>query len=89
MTATTKSEATTTELANSLAALPPLPATAHEILDCFGDGFLEPEIGGIRKAQQFCTDARVVFDDGGDLVGIDELVTKAGQYFMRGRRKRR
>ena len=43
MTATTKSEATTTELANSLAALPPLPATAHEILACFGDEFIDAD----------------------------------------------
>ncbi|MDX1516895.1 MAG: HDOD domain-containing protein [Woeseiaceae bacterium] len=41
MSAVTKSTSTTTNLAKSLSALPPLPATAQEILTCFGDEFID------------------------------------------------
>lgn len=41
-TATDISE-TSTNLAQSIAALPPLPATAQQILTCFGDEFIDAE----------------------------------------------
>jgi len=41
MTAAIETRSTTKELAKSIAALPPLPATAQEILTCFGDEFID------------------------------------------------
>ena len=35
--------ATATRIAQSIAALPPLPATAQEILTCFGDEFIDAD----------------------------------------------
>jgi len=43
MTQTTEAKSTTTNLAKSVAALPPLPATAQEILACFGDEFIDAD----------------------------------------------
>lgn len=41
MTAATETSETATSLAKSIMALPPLPATAQEILTCFGDEFID------------------------------------------------
>lgn len=41
MTAATDTSETAANLAKSIMALPPLPATAHEILTCFGDEFID------------------------------------------------
>ncbi|MDX1500336.1 MAG: HDOD domain-containing protein [Woeseiaceae bacterium] len=41
MTAATNTNDTATRFAQSIAALPPLPATAQEILTCFGDEFID------------------------------------------------
>lgn len=41
MTAATDSAETSTRLARAIAALPPLPATAQQILTCFGDEFID------------------------------------------------
>lgn len=41
MTAATHTSETATRFAQSIAALPPLPATAQEILTCFGDEFID------------------------------------------------
>lgn len=41
MTAVTDSTETAERLAQSIATLPPLPATAQEILTCFGDEFID------------------------------------------------
>lgn len=41
MTVATDIESTATNLAKSIASLPPLPATAQEILTCFGDEFID------------------------------------------------
>jgi len=41
MTAVTDSTDTSNEFAKSIMALPPLPATAQEILTCFGDEFID------------------------------------------------
>jgi len=43
MTAATDTSHTATNLAKSIMALPPLPATAQEILTCFGDEFIDAE----------------------------------------------
>ncbi len=43
MTAATETSDTATNLAKSIMALPPLPATAQEILTCFGDEFIDAE----------------------------------------------
>ena len=40
---TTDTTDTATRLAQSIAALPPLPATAQEILTCFGDEFIDAD----------------------------------------------
>ena len=40
-TAATENTATAVRIAESMAALPPLPATAQEILTCFGDEFID------------------------------------------------
>ncbi len=42
-TATSDTNSTGTLLARSLSALPPLPATAQEILTCFGDEFIDAD----------------------------------------------
>ena len=41
MTAAMSTNDTTVRIAESVKALPPLPATAHEILTCFGDEFID------------------------------------------------
>ncbi len=41
MTAATDSTETSSRLAKSISALPPLPATAQKILTCFGDEFID------------------------------------------------
>lgn len=41
MSAATDNTATATRFAQSIAALPPLPATAQQILNCFGDEFID------------------------------------------------
>lgn len=43
MTAATGTSDTASNLASSIMALPPLPATAQEILTCFGDEFIDAE----------------------------------------------
>ena len=43
MTAATETNETATRFAQSIAALPPLPATAQEILTCFGDEFIDAD----------------------------------------------
>lgn len=43
MTAATDTSETATRFAQSIAALPPLPATAQQILTCFGDEFIDAE----------------------------------------------
>ena len=43
MTAATDTSNTAESLAKSIMALPPLPATAQEILTCFGDEFIDAE----------------------------------------------
>ena len=43
MSAVTETSETATRFAQSIAALPPLPATAQEILTCFGDEFIDAE----------------------------------------------
>lgn len=43
MTAATDTTNTSTDLARAVTALPPLPATAQEILTCFGDEFIDAE----------------------------------------------
>ena len=43
MTAATDTNETATRFAQSIAALPPLPATAQEILTCFGDEFIDAD----------------------------------------------
>ena len=43
MTAATDTSETATRFAQSIAALPPLPATAQEILTCFGDEFIDAD----------------------------------------------
>lgn len=43
MTAATEITETATRFAQSIAALPPLPATAQEILTCFGDEFIDAD----------------------------------------------
>ena len=43
MSAVTDTNATATRFAQSIAALPPLPATAQEILTCFGDEFIDAD----------------------------------------------
>ncbi|MGI9234559.1 MAG: HDOD domain-containing protein [Woeseiaceae bacterium] len=43
MTAETQTSDTAANLAKSIMALPPLPATAQEILTCFGDEFIDAE----------------------------------------------
>lgn len=43
MTAATGTSDTATNMASSIMALPPLPATAQEILTCFGDEFIDAE----------------------------------------------
>lgn len=43
MSAITDTRQTATRFAQSLAALPPLPATAQEILTCFGDEFINAD----------------------------------------------
>ncbi|MDH3533359.1 MAG: HDOD domain-containing protein [Gammaproteobacteria bacterium] len=43
MTAATGTSETATRFAQSIAALPPLPATAQEILTCFGDEFIDAD----------------------------------------------
>lgn len=43
MTAATETSDTAANLAKSIMALPPLPATAQEILTCFGDEFIDAE----------------------------------------------
>ena len=43
MTAATGTSDTAANLAKSIMALPPLPATAQEILTCFGDEFIDAE----------------------------------------------
>ncbi|MGB5258315.1 MAG: HDOD domain-containing protein, partial [Woeseiaceae bacterium] len=41
MTAATGTSETAANLAKAIMALPPLPATAQEILTCFGDEFID------------------------------------------------
>lgn len=43
MSAVTDTNETATRFAQSIAALPPLPATAQEILTCFGDEFIDAD----------------------------------------------
>ncbi len=43
MSVTEDSSSTAERIANSIAALPPLPATAQEILTCFGDEFIDAD----------------------------------------------
>ncbi len=43
MTAAPQTTDTAVRIAESIRALPPLPATAHEILNCFGDEFIDAE----------------------------------------------
>lgn len=43
MTAATNISETTAKFAESIASLPPLPATAQKILTCFGDEFIDAE----------------------------------------------
>ena len=43
MSAVTENSETATQFAQSIAALPPLPATAQEILTCFGDEFIDAD----------------------------------------------
>lgn len=43
MSARTDTSETATRFAQSIAALPPLPATAQEILTCFGDEFIDAD----------------------------------------------
>lgn len=43
MSAVTDTSETATRFAQSIAALPPLPATAQEILTCFGDEFIDAD----------------------------------------------
>jgi HD-like signal output (HDOD) protein len=43
MTATSDTIASAKKIAQSIAALPPLPATAQEILSCFGDEFIDAD----------------------------------------------
>ncbi len=43
MSAMTDTSETATRFAQSIAALPPLPATAQEILTCFGDEFIDAD----------------------------------------------
>jgi len=43
MTAEKETSETATRFAQSIAALPPLPATAQEILTCFGDEFIDAD----------------------------------------------
>ena len=43
MTAATETSDTAANLAKSIMALPPLPATAQQILTCFGDEFIDAE----------------------------------------------
>ena len=43
MTAATNTSETATRFAQSIATLPPLPATAQQILTCFGDEFIDAD----------------------------------------------
>lgn len=43
MTAATNTTTSAKQIATSIAALPPLPATAQEILTCFGDEFIDAD----------------------------------------------
>ena len=43
MTAVTDTSNTSVDLAKAVTTLPPLPATAQQILTCFGDEFIDVE----------------------------------------------
>jgi len=83
MTAATETSETAENLAKSIMALPPLPATAHEILTCFGDEFIDAEtVAGVVEGDAgIC--AKLLGLANSAYFGLSEPVTDMEQAISR------
>jgi HD-like signal output (HDOD) protein len=83
MTAATNTSETATRFAQSIATLPPLPATAQEILTCFGDEFIDAEkvTGVVQGDPGIC--AKLLGLANSAYFGLAEPVNSIGEAISR------